>query len=108
MTTYRLPTFATDPDHKYNIQLDGETFTLEFHRNARADRWNMTVLDVEQVPVRHGVRLVTGIDLLQRVALETKPPGELTVVDTTGAHTEPTETSLGQECQLRYIEEADG
>ncbi len=107
MTTFRLPTFAADRDHKYNIQLDGETFTLEFHLNARADRWNMTVLDVENVPVRNGVRLVTGIDLLQRVALETKPTGELTVVDSTGNETEPTETTLGEECQLRYIEEAD-
>lgn len=107
MTTYRLPTFAEDTDYKYNIQLDGETFTLDFHYNARADRWNMSVLDVEQNPVKYGARLVIDIDLLQRVALGTKPAGQLTVVDTTGNDTEPTQATFGEECQLRYIEEAD-
>jgi hypothetical protein len=107
MTTYRLPVFPADADHKYNIQLDGETFTLEYHRNARANRWNVTVFDVENNPVKHGARLVNGIDLLQRVALGTKPAGKLTVVDTTGQELEPDADTLGDECQLRYVEEAD-
>jgi hypothetical protein len=107
MTTYNLPTFIADPDHKYDIQLDGETFNLIFHYNARADRWNVDVLDVEDSAIKHGVRLVTGIDLLQRVASEDKPAGELTVVDTTSNELEPINETLGEQCQLRYIEEAD-
>lgn len=107
MTTYRLPTFTADPDHKYDIQLDGETFNLAFHYNARADRWGVSLFDVEENPVKHGARLVTGIDLLQRVASEAKPLGQLTVVDTTENELEPTNETLGQQCQLRYIEEAD-
>ena len=105
MSTLKLPVF-TDTDYKYNIQLDGETFTLEFHYNSRADRWNLTVFDVEDEPVKHGARLVIDIDLLQRVALETKPAGELTVVDTTEDDLEPDSDTLGDQCQLRYVEAA--
>ena len=40
MATLNLPTFPANPDHKYNIVLDGVTVILEFHYNARADRWS--------------------------------------------------------------------
>lgn len=104
MATFKLPIFVDNLDHKYNIVLDGETFTVEFHYNARADRWTIHVFDVEDVAVRHGVRLVEGIDLLQRVALATKPQGTLKIVDTTGLDTEPNSVTLGAQSQLRYIE----
>ena len=104
MATLRLPTFKDNRDHRYNIVLDGVTITLEFHFNARANRWNVHFFDVENVAIRHGVRLVTGIDLLQRVALATKPPGSFTCVDTTGVDTEPDGDTLGEEVQFRYEE----
>ena len=107
MATLLLPTFRTNLDHKYNLILDNETFTLEYHYNARADRWIMHVFDIEDVPVRHGVRLVVGIDLLRRVTLATKPQGEITIVDTTGADIEPDLNTLGEEPQVRYTEAAD-
>jgi hypothetical protein len=107
MSTLRLPTFRTDFDHRYNIVLDGVTVILEFHYNRRADRWNVHFFDVNSTPIRHGIRLVIGIDLLQRVALRLQPPGQFTVVDTTEADIEPDGNTLGVECQFRYIEEAD-
>ena len=64
----------------------------------------LDVFDITNTAIRHGVRLATGFDLLQRVALATKPPGTLTVVDTTGADTEPSASTLGVEAQLRYVE----
>jgi len=104
MATRRLPTFAANLDHKYNLVLDGETFTLEWHYNARADRWTVHLFDAAGNAVRHGVRLVNYTDLLRRVALATKPPGSLDMVDTTGAETEPTAATLGSQTQLRYVE----
>lgn len=104
MATLQLPTFRENLDHKYNIVLDGETFVLEFHYNARADRWTTHWFDVDNVAIRHGVRLVVLEDLLRRVALETKPAGSVDVVDTTGADTEPDSQTLGEESQLRYAE----
>lgn len=107
MATLNLPTFKANLDHKYNIVLDGETFTLEFHYNARADRWSVHVFDVDDVAVMHGVRLVVLADLLGRVALATKPQGNLRIVDPSGADTEPNLTTLGVESLLRYVEVAD-
>jgi hypothetical protein len=108
MATLRLPTFKDDPDHRYNIQLDGQTFFLEFHYNERADRWSLHLFDITDTPIRHGIRLASGaFNLLQRIALATKPPGSLFVIDTTGADTEPDGDTLGVETQLRYTEEAD-
>lgn len=108
MTTLKLPTFRENLDHKYNIVLDGGTVILEFHYNRRAARWSVHFFDVETAAIRHGVRLVVGLeDLLGRVALATKPPGNFRVVDTTDADTEPDGDTLGVESQFRYVEEAD-
>ena len=104
MATLRLPLFPANFDHQYNIVLDGVTLTIEFHYNARADRWNINMFDVEGVPIRHGIRLVIGFDLLRRIALATKPLGELSMVDTTGQDIEPTAATLDVETQLRYEE----
>ena len=104
MATVQLPTFRALPDHKYNIVLDSETFIFEFHLNARANRWSVNIFDVEDVPVRHGIRLIEGTDLLQRIALASRPPGQLIVVDLTGAGIEPDADTLGVDVSLRYVE----
>lgn len=106
MATRELPTFPSNLDHKYSVVLDGETITVEWHYNARASRWTIHLFDVEGTAIRHGIRLVTGIDLLQRITIATVPPGELTILDSTGADTEPDADTLGSECLLRYVEAA--
>lgn len=104
MATRKLPVFRTNLDHQYNVVLDNETFTIEWHYNRRADRWTTHWLDATATPIRHGVRLVTYTDLLRRVALATKPAGSVDVVDTTGADTEPDGETLGVETQVRYVD----
>lgn len=104
MATLQLPVFRDNFDHSYDILLDGETFTLEFHYNARADRWSLSVFDTANAAVRHGVRLVNFTDILRRVALATKPQGPLNLVDTTGTDTEPNSATFGEEVKLRYVE----
>lgn len=104
MSTLRMPTFPANLDHKYNVVLDGETFVVEFHYNARADRWTTSWFDATNTPVRHGVRLVNYTDLLRRVALASKPAGSVDVVDTTGSGIEPTGATFGVEADLRYVE----
>lgn len=106
MATLALPTFPANFDHKYNITIDGVLVTMEFHYNRRADRWSVHLFDVNDAPIRHGVRLAEGFDLLRRVALATKPPGTITIVDTTGNDTEPNSATLGVEAKLRYVEAA--
>lgn len=107
MTTQLLPIFRTNRNHRYDIVLDGVTTIIEFHFNARADRWSIHLFDIEDTPIRHGIRLAEGFDLMRRIVLATKPPGELRIVDPTGNDTEPDGLTLGVETQLRYLEEAD-
>lgn len=104
MATLKLPTFRGDLDHKYNIVLDSFTYTVEFHFNARADRWTIHLFDAAGNAVRHGVRLAILDDILSRVALASKPPGPMPVVNTTGSDVEPDSANLGDEAQLRYVE----
>lgn len=105
MATLRLPVFRTNRDHKYNIVFDGVTVTLEFHYNARADRWALHMFDIANAAIRHGIRLAEGFNLMRRIALDTKPPGELRIVDTTGQGTEADGDTFGVDVQLRYVEE---
>lgn len=107
MATLKLPTFKNNLNHRYSIVLDGETIAISFHYNARSDRWTTSFFDVENAAIRHGVKLVLADDLLQRVALATKPPGTFACVDTTGNDTEPNADTFGIETQFRYVE-ADG
>ncbi|KPK36969.1 MAG: hypothetical protein AMJ69_12790 [Gammaproteobacteria bacterium SG8_47] len=106
MATRELPVFQDNLDHRYSVVLDGETYILDWHYNARAHRWNLHLADVNGNSIRYGMRLVVGTDLLQRIALASCPPGTLTVVDSTGADTEPDSDTLGNECKVRYVEGA--
>lgn len=106
MAVRQLPLFPSNLDHVYNVQLDGLTTKIEWHYNARADRWSIHLYEIDDTPIRHGIRLVTGIDLLQRISTDNALPGSLEVVDTTGNDTESDADTLGEECQVRYTEGA--
>lgn len=104
MATRRLRTFRTNPDHRYDVVLGGQTYIIEWRYNARADRWTTNWYDVTNTPIRHGVRLVVLNDILRRVALATKPTGSVDVLDTTGVGTEPDADTLGEQVQVRHVE----
>lgn len=108
MATVNVPTRTSPLEYREQVTLDGIVFTLLFTYNLREDFWYLDLLDSSDVPVKQGIKLVTGFSLLRLVADTTiRPPGGLVAVDPTGQDREPGRETLGTDSILIYIEEAD-
>lgn len=102
-----LPTL-TDGTQAYSFrtQLDGVTFQLDFAWNARGGCWSIMVSDAAgNLLLRRCVRV--GLSLLARFRDTRLPPGDIVVVDTSGAGAEPGLTDLGGRVQLVYLTAAE-
>lgn len=63
------------PFYTYTIDLSGETFTLTFRWNERAEQWLMDIEDAENDKIARGVALVPHYLLIDQLSL-VKPVGE--------------------------------
>jgi hypothetical protein len=83
----------------------GRDYELTFDWNERAGRWSLSIADQDGDPLATGVVLVTSYPLLRGVIDPRRPPGDLAVVDTTGANDlEPGFTDLGARFVLAYFD----
>lgn len=106
MATLDIPTTRDFIEYRQTSKLDGRVFVFLFKRNVRDNSWVFDLFEEDGTPIRHGVKLVTGFPLLERVVLNTRPDGEFYVVDTTGADLEPDQDNLGGDVSLTYDEGA--
>lgn len=60
---------ASAADQQFGVILNDRRVTLRLRYNPTTDRWSFD-LSVDDLPVIHGRRIVTGIDLLAPFALE--------------------------------------
>jgi hypothetical protein len=79
--------------------LDGTTYRLTFRWNVREGAWYLDLLTAEDVLIAGGLKLVGGAFLLRHITGAVRPPGELWVEGI------PTETNLGTEAVLLYLDE---
>jgi hypothetical protein len=66
--------------------LAGRDYVLEFDWIERAGKWALSIADHDDVSIRAGMVLATNFPLLRGVIDSRRPPGELVIVDTTGAN----------------------
>lgn len=82
---------------------DGALYTLIFDWNGRASCWTLGIQDAEGADLLRGKALRLGALPLRYQGRESGlPPGDLLLVDITGARTDPTLTSLGVSHFLLY------
>jgi hypothetical protein len=103
-----LPNFPTSGRHEYDIELGGETFTLDFTYDERVQSWYMDIRDASNVVIRSGVRLVADFPLLSRSKLDTLPEGALLAIDITGQGKDiEAQEELGDRVQLVFVPDSD-
>lgn len=51
------------PDQQFGTIIDGRRVTIRLRYNPNNDRWSFD-LSIDDVPVLHGRKIVTGVDLL--------------------------------------------
>lgn len=88
--------------------LAGVDYLLTFVWSQRAGHWLLTLADADGSPIASGITLVTALPLLRRVSDARRPPGELMVVDTSGAlDVDPGFADLGQRFALLYLDPSE-
>jgi hypothetical protein len=107
MAYYEIPLTSGTPQFVQQASLDGVVYTLDFYYNTREDSWYFNLLDVERNPIIMGRKMVADWPLLQRSRSASKPPGELYVIDNSGAGLDPSLDDFGDRVSLVYADEAE-
>lgn len=107
MAYQELPVTSDPPAYRYDIELDGRVYGLDFHFNARMSRWFMAIQDTAGAQLLAAVPLLAGPPILNRFKNPLLPPGEFLVFDTTGKNLSPGQEELGSRVKLLYIPLAD-
>ena len=107
MATIQIPTRIDLGIYRMQVDLDGETFTLDFQFNEREGAWYFDLADEARSPIRSGIKVVTGFSLTRLIRDLRRPKGEMVAVDTTGQRREALLDTLGSEVVLTYVEAVD-
>lgn len=84
------------------VTLDGRLFRLHARWNTSHEYWSMDIIDDEDSPLVTGLKIVLGVELLNRYNDPRLPPGRLLAVDMSGAVTRIGRNDLGDRVQLAY------
>lgn len=107
MPVFTLPTSTVDANYVFTVDLDGIEFQLDFKFNARDDAWFMTILDVDDNPLRAGLKVVNEWLLLRLWVALVRPEGELLGVNLGDVPAPPTLNQLGSDVVLTYLDAAE-
>lgn len=90
---------------KFAIDLAGKSYIVLCRYNTEMESWLISMMDGDtEQDIFDSMPLVTGVDLLAQYAY-LGIPGSLIVYTDGDEFTPPTETNLGQECNLYYVVE---
>ena len=104
---FTIPLRDDLPFFDLHVSLDDATYTLQLRWNVREGAWFMDVLDQQgEALLLAGLRLVASFPLTAYVT-DRKPPGDLVVIDTTGAGADPGRADLGTRHALVYFTAAE-
>lgn len=99
-----LPVSQKSPRFFFDIDLEGETYRLEFDFNDRAAKWFMNIRDTNGDALVQGLCIVLGSDILAPYHHRSIPPGGMFAYDTSGKDLDPDVNDLGERVQLIYVE----
>ncbi len=100
-----IPFFTQFSNFREEVILDNISFLFDFTFNERSEQWSMSILQPDEIPIMHGIKLVLGYSLLDQFDYLDLPPGEIFCVDTTDNETEINRTNMGSIIELIYIPE---
>lgn len=107
-TVFTLPVDPTLSFQEFEVPLDGVLFRLRLKFNVRDSAWYVDVLDgLTGTPIRYGLRVVTGWDLLRLCRASGRPTGPLIIVSQGDSAAEATAIAdFGDTVLLTYVGEA--
>lgn len=106
MAYITIPTRADLPCYSYRIDLDGDTYTLRFRWNRRADHWYMDIKTGNGDQIVSGIPLLIMLPITQRFKDDRFPPGEFFLIDEQNEFANPNRDNFGTRTKLIYREVA--
>lgn len=104
---FELPVQATTTNFSQEMTLDDTPYTLHFLYNTFTLQWTISIIDLDEVHIIDGLKLVLNSNLFAQYPAAGLPAGELYCIDTTENETEITRDNLGDTVQLIYVPEAE-
>ncbi len=95
MALRQLPIINSKLDQKFTTALEGVTYTFRIKWNFRASRFIMDIATAQGEAILEGIPMVVSWPLIGRFKDDRLPPGEIFILDTSDANSEPGEESLG-------------
>lgn len=102
-----IPINAQFSNFVEDVTLDGVTYKFRFLFNNRFKQWSFSVLDINQVPLVEGIKLVLGYSLFDQYPGRNLPPGILSVIDVTETQDAIDRDNFGLTAELLYMTEAE-
>ena len=104
MTIFIVP-LENDPNKKFNVDLDGNTYEMDIHWNVADNAWYMHLTGITNTVTINGVKLATGQNLL-------KPYSELDLgaiymVDETELERDADFDTIGVDVKMYYVTKDD-
>lgn len=107
MSVQELPVRSDFKAYTFQIDLDGQTYTLTFRFNTRINLWVMDIADAVGTIIRGGAGLViqTNVPLTDQYQSNSSlPPGRFIAIDETGQNRDAGTDDLGNDIKLVYEE----
>lgn len=77
MAVLEIPTRTDLSVYDFTVELDSVVFTIIMIYNVRAGHWFFSVLDLDGVPLREGIKLVSNWELTSTWVQQGRPDGAL-------------------------------
>jgi hypothetical protein len=105
MAFHQIPLIPDNPHFSIQIALDGATYEIECRYNTREGSWYFSLLDADGEPIEMGRKMVADWSMIYRSQHASRPPGEILVLDLSGAGLDPGEGDLDDRVILVYADE---
>lgn len=109
MAVLEIPTRNDLPSYEMQVQLDGQTYTLQLYFNPRqndgAGAWEITLADQNRNMLAGPVPVAVNWPLFNRFFDQTGglPPGTIFAFNTSGSDASPGQFDLGGVVRLFYL-----
>jgi hypothetical protein len=103
MAILELPTRTDLSVYSFTVDRDSVVFTISLTFNVRSNHWYMDIADVDGVPLREGLKLVSNWQLLLPWTQQGRPEGRM-VCANPETDDDPDRDTLGTSSVFAYDE----
>lgn len=112
MATYEIPVQQSTPNYRVRTSLPSPgasdvAYLIDFRWNVRDLAWFMDVYDVNEIPIRTGIKVVVGTYIGRASTLAPFKDGVFLASDTSGATLDAGFDDFGTRVRLSYIQSFD-